>query len=330
LGAKKDIVGGNPEDSILPLQLFRITISRGSAAAPMLFLVLLAAACSSPPIASKRIAAFSTATQTATSNVADSFEAVEQSYFRAQLATAIANFDPAVGFDPNSIKRFLSPADIEARTKVLKSLSSYARALAAATSDSRLKEFDGATKELGDSLTKFSASDGAQALSKGALPTAAPAALATAVNAIGRWLIEYKREKALKAVIPEMNEHVAAICTLLRQDIGELEAPGMRNQLYNQFEQEITTRNQWISQNYGELDPIERRQELTRLARLPIEQEQADAALAAVRRTLVQLEKTHAKLAQAFDENDVAIDAMIRGLAAEAKRVKGFYESIAD
>ena len=206
----------------------------------------------------------------------------------------------------------------------------YLVTISACTSDSRLKEFDGATKELGDSLTKFSASEGAQALSKGALPTSAPAALATAVNAIGRWLIEYKREKALKAVIPEMNEHVASICTLLRQDIGELEAPGMRNQLYNQFEQEITTRNQWISQNYGELDPIERRQELTRLAQLPIEQEQADAALAAVRRTLVQLEKTHAKLGQAFDENDVAIDAMIRRLATEAKRVKGFYESIED
>src|SRR5713101_804227 len=75
--------------------------------------------------AAKRFAAFSSATSAATTSTTAAFETVEQSYYRTQVAALVVDYDTK-GFNPKSIKPFLSSEDLEVRAKVLQGLQEYA------------------------------------------------------------------------------------------------------------------------------------------------------------------------------------------------------------
>lgn len=295
---------------------------------PSLLSVALLLLVSCQSVAQKRIVAFAEATNEATTNVEESFNAVENNYFNTQVLKLIANYDPNKGFNVREIKPFLDPDDLEKRKTALEAVSTYAKMLGEIMSDDKLKEFDDSTKSFGEELKNFNDSDTRKALSKVSVPVSDIDAFTTSVNTIGRWLIEYKREKEVKQVVILMNPHVEKICDLLFLDIGPAKGPGLREQLSRQYETQMQDMNSYISKNYEKLSVLELREELNKLAQMPIQQKKADLALSAAGQSLVKLKEAHRKLSKAFDPEAPDLEALIRQLSTESKRAKNYYDAL--
>ena len=276
----------------------------------------------------KRIVAFAEATNEATTNVAGSFNAVENGYFNAEVLRLIASYDPNKGFDIRRIQPFLDPEDLEKRMKALEAVSTYAKMLGEIMSDEKLKEFDKATKSFGEELKSFNDGDTKKALSKAKVPDSDIALFTTAVNTIGRWFIEYKREKEVKEIVNLMNPHVEKICDLLSLDIGPAKGPGLRQQLSMQYENQMKYMDSIISSSYKKLSALELREELIKLAQMPIQQRKADLTMAAAGQSLIKLKEAHRKLSKAFDKEAPDLEALIRQLSAEAKRAKDYNDAL--
>lgn len=156
-------------------------------------LVFLLAGCAAPN-AQKRIAAFSTALSIATTNTTDAFETVDQKFYQTKVAMLVNSYDEK-GFNPNTEMHFLTGQDLAVREDLFKGLQLYAQKLADIMSDAQLKEFDAETKSFGKSLQKLNDNDAFKKITGGPSDTSIDA-FVTAVNTVGRFFIEYKREKA--------------------------------------------------------------------------------------------------------------------------------------
>ena len=287
--------------------------------------IFLAGCASSAP--QRRIEAFSEAVDLVTGNVIESFNAVEKGHFEAQVSSMIADYDPEKGFDVRKIGAFLGEKALNTRVRVLKALSEYARLLAEIMSDERLQEFDEETKAFGQTLIEFKESDATSAFSmiRNDIKDSEVAGFTTGVNAIGRWIVEFHREREVRLLIDAMDPHVARICDLLAKDIGTAEGPGLRAQLERQYWDIIANREMFIAENHARFSPHALREELTKLVEMKKEQEKADAAMEAVAKSVRSLRETHGQLVKAFERKPAGLEARIRGLASEAKRVKAFY-----
>ena len=277
--------------------------------------------------AAKRIAAFSEATTLVTQNASDAFETVDRKYFDVQVARAVINYDK--GFDPHSIKPFLNPEELQVRLTVLKGLQRYSEKLSMIMGNEQLDKFDKQTQDLGASLTSIN-----EDLVKKQILKVQPVdaneirVFTTSVNTLGRWFIDYKRTKDVKVVIGDMQEPVSHICDLLIKDIGMTrDDPGLRNQLWNQYEQSMTAQDEFIQ--HSNLDPLSKRDEIKALIQLAVEQKQADATFEGIETSLEKFKEAHAKLMEAFNERtSIEIDNLIAQLTAEGERVKDFYDRL--
>jgi hypothetical protein len=285
------------------------------------------------PDAGKRIAAFSNATTLTTQNVTSAFDMVERNYYQMQVAKIVNKYD-AEGFNPNSIQRFLEPEELDARITVLKGLQQYSEKLSVIMGNSQLSEFDKQTKNLGDYLTAMNSSFVKQKiLNKAPATDSEIQTFTTAVNALGHWFVEYKRQTSVKEIVNTMHPHVERICELLKKDIGfspfdgTPDARGLRGQLWNQYKEAMTAQDQFIIHSKA-LDPITKREEIRKLAQLVPDQMQADIVLKSMQSALGTLTKTHSKLKDAFAKNAIELENLISQLFAEGQRIKDFYQGL--
>lgn len=298
-----------------------------------LFAIILFIGCATQD-AGKRIAAFSEATNLTTQNIANAFDMVERSYYEVQVLRSVVNYDVR-GFQPNSIQPFLEPEELEARLRVLKGLQQYSEKLALIMGNSQLSAFDKQTKNFGESLATINRDLVKKLLSKTSADDNQIQIFTTAINALGRWFIEYKRQKGVKEVIQSMHGTICEICDLLIKDIGvspaekDVPATGLRAQLWNQYDLSAELQDKFIQQNICSLDPISKRNEIKQLATLVSEQMKADATLKSMRDAISKLKETHGKLNEAFSKETIEIDNLITQLISEGERIKNFYESLA-
>jgi hypothetical protein len=295
-----------------------------------LFLLPLVGCTSAAP--QKRIAQFSEATKLATGNVDSAFKTVEQSYFDTQVTGMIATYDPTKGFNIRKIEPFLNPDSIKARSLALDAVAKYASLLDDIMSDEKLTTFDLQTKALGEVLIKFNENDALQALnfSKSKLTQEDFALFTSAVNMIGRWIIDYNRQNKVQEIIPLMDPNIEKICNLLADDIGSKDSLGLRSQLSNQYETQMMYRDKFIAQSYSnnKITALELREELNSLALMTREKTTSDKTMEAAKQSLKTLRETHKKLADAFNQDAFSLEALIRKLIADAKTTKEFYDEL--
>ncbi len=298
----------------------------------LMFLVvlsILAVGCASTDSA-KKIKAFSDATILTTQNTINAFDMVERNYYDSQVARIAVNYDKD-GFNPKSIEQFLTPSQIEARILVLKGLQKYSEKLSVIMGNEQVDEFDEQTRELGESLTKITEND---IFSDFAIDSNQVQILTTAVNAFGRWFIEHKRQEGVQKSVEEMQEYVGNICELFAKDIGTVDPTGgrgntgLREQLWRSYSDIMKSQDAFILHNKDTLEPVSRRNEIKYLVSLVIEQKKTDETLKSVQKALGQLKETHSKLHEAFSENSLEIDNLIKQLKDEGKRIRKFYKSL--
>jgi len=273
--------------------------------------------------AAKKIGGFSAATDLAAQNTSAAFETLNREHFNLTVARDVA----AGGWEKlnaKSIAPFLNPEDVQARLLVLQGLQAYAAKLSALMGNTQLAVFDQATVDLSASLknvddefvkSKF--------LSTAPLSPTEIRITSTAINAIGHWIIDAKREKAVKADIQEMNPVVTNIVALLARDFVVL-----RRNLATTYDEAVMAQKVFVKNNIATMDAATKRNEIKAIADLIIEANQADRAMALMQKSIADLGETHAQLATAFDKSSVKLDQLLADLTVEGKRVKNFYDSL--
>jgi len=289
-----------------------------------LFLPILAG-CTLSPL-SQRATTFSTAACSTILQVRNGYQVVEQSYFDAQAAHLVATFDKQ-GFDPSKIQPFMRPADMKVRNQLLAGLQQYATLLAEVSGDEPIDELDKQSQALGTQLQALSTDANLTALAKNT--TVDAGLVATAVDALGRVLIERKRAKELPAVLERMQKPIDQICRLLEEDIGDPEKSGLRNQLSNDYDELVKFQTTFIFQNEGKMTPEEKREQIQRLPRLVIEAKQADAALEQTQDALQHLATAHDALAETRASKDApAFRSLIAQLLTQSQQLGSVYAAV--
>lgn len=296
---------------------------------PLLPLVLLANGCISPAV-HKNVPAFANAVTLATENTKSAFDAVQEQYENVQAQRIVVNYDKQ-GFNPKMVKQFLDPEDLHVRLDLLDALQRYASTLSDVSGDKQLEQFDDKTRAFGTSLQNLTSTD---AFKKLVNSSAADGNIATtAVNTLGRWFIERKRQQRLPDLISEMQEPVKTTAELLQADIGS--APdengrggrGLRDQLWSEYTQAMVQQVAFIDQNKDRMDPAAKAEAIEKLPDLVKRRSLADQALKQTQATLSKLVDTHAALLRAVKAKG-DIEAECSALISEGQRIKSFYDSL--
>jgi hypothetical protein len=296
---------------------------------PLLSLLLLANGCVSPAV-HKNVPAFSNAVALATENTKSAFDAVEEQYESVQAQEIVVNYDKQ-GFNPKMVKHFLEPEDLQVRFDLLEALQRYASTLSEVSGDKQLEQFDDKTRAFGTSLQNLTMTEAFKKLASSSSANANIAA--TAVNALGRWFIERKRQQRLPDLISEMQEPVKTTAELLQADIGS--APdengrgghGLRDQLWNEYTEAMIQQVAFIDQNKDRMDPATKTEAIERLPQLLKRRSLADQTFKETQATLSKLVDTHAALLRAVKSKG-DIQAECSALISEGQRIKSFYDSL--
>jgi hypothetical protein len=274
------------------------------------------------------VPAFAQAVNLTTTNTHAAFQLVEQKYEEAEALALVVDYDLA-GFNPENVKPWLTAEDVDARTKLLKALQQYAAQLESVSGSEQLQKMDEASKEFGKSLTDLSKSKPLESIAlKGSI---APSAAATAVDAIGRWLMDNKRNKELPSLIEQMQDPVQKTCMLLTEDIGSRTSSGtgkgLRDELWLKFSDLLKSQDAYIQHNKDKFSPAEKLNEVQKLPTLVRQRQQADQMLAQTSASLQQLVQANADLLKAVRSKQ-DLRANIDALYEEAERINDFYHSL--
>jgi hypothetical protein len=295
----------------------------------LLPLISLSSACISPAV-HKNVPAFANAVTLATENTKSAFDAVEQQYEAVQAERIVVNYDKQ-GFNPNMVKQFLTLEDLEVRLALLDALQRYASTLSDVSGDKQLEEFDDKTRAFGSGLQAMT---GTAAFKKLVSSSTTDANIATtAVNALGRWFIERKRQQRLPELIGEMQGPVKTTADLLQADIGS--APdefghggrGLRDQLWNGYTEAMMQQVAFIDQNKDRMDAASKAESIEKLPQLVRQRSLADQALKQTESTLSKLVDAHSALFRAVKSKG-DIQAECSALISEGQRIKAFYDSL--
>jgi hypothetical protein len=273
---------------------------------------------------------FSEAVTLTTENSKDAFQIVDNKYMEVEASKLVVDYD-RTGFDPQKIHHLLDARDLQVRLDLLNALQQYANSLSDVSSDSKLQEFDIETKAFGQSLETLTAT---AEFKKFAETSKADVNIATAaINALGRWFIERKRQKDLPQMIEQMQEPVRKIAELLQADIGNRPDAqgqggiGLRAELWNEYMQAMIQESAFIDHNNGQLDALTRAAEIRKLPQLVDERDKADAALQQTAASMSKLVQAHSELLRAV-QTKADLHADISSLISEGQRIKTFYESL--
>lgn len=222
---------------------------------------------------------FAEAVTLATQNSQAAFEVVDRKYVDIEANRLVLDYD-RTGFDPSRVHHLLAPKDLQVRLELLNALQRYASTLSDVSSDSKLQEFDSKAKALGQSLQTLTQTAEFKRMVKTTKTETDVAA--TAVDALGRWFIERKRQRELPKLIEQMQDPVMKTAELLETDIGNRpddqgnQGNGLRAELWNEYMQAMVQQSAFIDHNKGQLDPLSKAQEIRKLPQLVDERDRAD------------------------------------------------------
>lgn len=288
---------------------------------------ILATGCLSP--LAKHATAFSAATATVIDGSEDAYRAAMRLRLQEQALASVYAYDKDPTWSPyKDLSPLLTPAQLDARIKVLDGLKTYADTLVDLTSGKPSADLENAAEGVGTNLQGLNqtvATDFSTAIPNIPVMTAAQSnQVSTAVLALAEYLISRKVKSSLPKVTQDMNPNVQALCELLNSDIVIL-----RRQADVDYQTQITQLDQSIRHEGTAVSPYERRQEIRTLIALADQQKANDDLLAKLQMALHTLAMTHQALAAAVQGNNPeSISRRIAELAAAGHDLNVYYKSL--
>ncbi len=288
---------------------------------------LLAIGCLSP--LAKHAAAFSAATATVVDGSEDAYRGAMRLRLEEQTSASVYAYDKDPTWSPyKELTPLLTPAQLDARIKVLEGLKAYADTLVDLTSSKPSADLENAAEGVGTNLQGLNqtvATSFSTAIPNLPVMTTAQAnQVSTAVLALGEYLISRKVKGSLPKVTQDMNPNIQALCELLNSDIVIL-----RRQADVDYQSQITQLDQSIRHEGSAVTPYEHRLEIRSLIELADQQQANDELLAKLQTALHTLAMTHQALAAAAQGNNPeSISAKIAELAAAGHDLNVYYKSL--
>ena len=292
-----------------------------------LALGLLATGCLSP--LAKHATTFSAATATVIDGSEDAYRAAVRLRLQEQAAASVYAYDKDLTWSPyKDLAPLLTPAQLDARIKVLDGLKAYADTLVGLTSGKPSPDLENAAEGVGTNLQGLSqtvSTDLGTAIPNvPAMSTAQANQVSTAVLALGEYLISRKVKGALPKITQNMNPNIQALCELLNSDVTIL-----RRQADIDYQSQITQLDQSIRHEGSAVSPYEHRQEIRSLIDLADQQKANDALLAKLQTALHTLAMTHQALAAAAQGNNPeSISQKIAELQTAGHDLSTYYKSL--
>jgi hypothetical protein len=303
------------------------SVSHRFVVAVLLAFSILSEGCLSP--LAKHTAAFSTAAATVIDGSEDAYRAAMRLRFEEQATASVYDYDKNPTWSPyRDLAPLLSPAQLDARIKVLDGLKAYADTLVNLTSSKPSADLETAAQGVGTNLQGLNQS---VATNFGTLAPNIPImsgananAVSTAVLALGEYLMARKIKSSLPKITQQMNPTVITLCELLSSDIQAL-----RSQADVDYQSLITRLDQSIRHEGTEVTPYEHRKEIRTLIGLADQQKANDELLAKLQSALHNLDMTHQALAAAAQGNNPeSIAQKIAELQAAGKDLNSYYKSL--
>jgi hypothetical protein len=287
----------------------------------------LLAGCLSP--LAKHAVAFSTATATVVDGSEDAYRAAMRLRFEEQVTASVYDYDKNPTWSPyKDLAPLLSPAQLDARIKVLDGLKAYADTLVDLTSGKPSKDLEAAAQGVGTNLQGLNQSVATNFSTLvpniPVMSTANANAASTAILALAEYLTARKVKASLPKITQQMSPTVTALCELLNSDIGVL-----RTQADVDYQSLITRLDQSIRHEGTAVSPYEHREEIRTLIDLADQQKANDELLAKLQAALHNLDLTHQALAAAVQGNNPeSISQKIAELQAAGKDLSNYYKSL--
>jgi hypothetical protein len=222
---------------------------------------------------------------------------------------------------------------MDVRLKVLQGLSQYASELSSLSGADDTTSLNTASTGVGTALTALTGTPEFTKLT--AAKSITSSQVATAVNALGNWLIQAKLKKSLPTSIQQMDPNIQLMCTLLTEDIGTVDTNpmhpptgnGLRQTLWVEYSDQIKAWNQYVETNRGSFTPDAKLAAIEKLPTLAAQQRQADMTLQQAQVTVAQLAKAHTELVKStLAKQDFRTD--LGNLVAETQRLNSYYQSL--
>lgn len=302
-------------------------VARALIAAVALALGFSSTGCLSP--LAKHAAAFSTATATVVDGSQDAYRAAMRLRLQEQATASVYAYDKDPTWSPyKNLTPLLSPAQLDARIKVLDGLKAYADTLVNLTSGKPSQDLETAAQGVGTNLQGLNQSVATNfstlVPNLPVMSTANANAASTAVLALAEYLSARKVKQSLPKVTQDMNPTVTALCEMLNSDIGIL-----RTQADVDYQSLITQLDQSIRHEGTAVSPYEHREEIHTLIDLADQQKANDELLARLQTALHTLALTHQALAAAVQGNNPeSISQKIAELQAAGKALSNYYKSL--
>lgn len=276
-----------------------------------------------------RSAAFGNAASHVVRDSSLAYDTVERTTYNANVSFLVLDFDTS-GFHREKIKPFLPPHDLAVRLTVLRGLQAYADDLAEIAGNGSFVPLDQQATALSQNLESLSANGELGKLAPHASEAEAKG-LATAVDTLGKVLIERKRRKELPSIIKKMQPVLEDLCHLLELDLGNrsidgIGGSGLRDQLWNEYDNLIGNQANYIRDNKEKLSPSEKAVEVSKLPQLVQQQQDADAALAGTQAALRDLVETHRALLMTPQVG--TFRDRLKELVQDGQQISQFYSSL--
>ena len=278
----------------------------------------------------KSTASFGTAASLIVRNSSSAYDTVEKASYTAQVSSLILDFD-RTGFHADQIKPVMSPEDMAVRRTLLQGLQRYAEMLEEISGNHASDELNTQVAGLGQQLLSLSNTSAVQKMAPHATATELTA-FTTGIDALGQFLIERKRRRALPGIMREMQGPMEQICALLNMDLGMRPDSdgngenGLRGQLWTEYTTLIDNQREFIRR--GKIvSPAERAAEIAKLPFLASQQRAADSALATVQAALGDMAAAHRALQKA-PQGSGSFAGHVGDMIEDGRRIGEFYNSL--
>ncbi len=283
---------------------------------PAAGLLLFATACASIP--SGRFDSLAAASQTVLQSSVETYARIENLQRRYMLFNpaegpfTVNTFKPQIVDDQGQMRDFDLGPRLRFRESALEVLAKYAEALQAFAKKDYQGDLDKASQELGASIAGLSrhlTSDGEAKQAAGIL--------ATAVNGLGRAIVERRRRQALRKAMGEAQQGVTALAKLIADDNTELSRA-------------VTIMRGGILRAANRIRPdapVTRLHFDQEIALVTAEADEILLNLSALNAAVERIPPAHAEIMESLERDDLKLKDL-QALIAEAKRISKFYRSV--
>jgi hypothetical protein len=287
---------------------------------------LLAASLLTGCVASTPVGTFSKAASQAATDVANGFDQVQETTITRKMSDLASDTDSPTD---STFTGLLDPKiELAPRLDFLTELKNYAESLGALANADTKTDIDAAAKDLYGSLNGLS--ETYQKATSKQLPVSAgdTAIIATAVDAIGNAIAEYKRQAALRAIILQANPAIQDVCADLQKTFSDLKKDHF---VYENMNSEVADMTSFYKQHTAKWNYEERRAYLEQIRKARRMRDDSDAFIASAADSIAALAKAHKALADSASHGKLTSSEVVKAigeLAGEAAKAKKFYDEI--